>query len=524
MNLLTPTKSNGIERFSENAKAVTRRPTSILARWLPCVAVSMTLFFVTDNALAYSVLHTNDAGRKTPWGNCTDCHGADLQGDSAPSCFTCHGQLWDDPVGTGGGGGGTGDNSPPNVDTGGPYTGSPGVPVEFDASGTTDPDGDAMTYLWLFGDGSRPSLPSQSPTTTHTFEEAGTYNAILSVTDGKNTPLIVDVIVTIGDGVTNLPPVADAGGPYNGIAQQAVLFDAGDSTDPEDDTLEYTWDFGDGSATETTQLPANVHVYQDAGIFTLTVSVTDGVNAPASDTASVTVAEPNLPPTANVGGPYSGGAGTAVQLSAAGSSDADDDPLTYEWDFGDGSPLDMSVSATIAHTYAAAGNYTVVVTVSDGVNEAVSDSASVQITAPTPTPSPTPTPTPTPSPMTGDVWDVRLPFVGSGGAVDIDQFAGFLFVKETFDQSATVYGIGIRFGGLIFWMDAKGALFMGTQTGSNAMAGLVFGFMGSGDTVWFAQAQATDAASGIGGTTGLLGGLLGGGGGSGLFGGMFTLF
>jgi hypothetical protein len=47
--------------------------------------------------------HTEDHGpyRHRPGGqqapqNCTGCHGADLRGgESAPSCYTCHGQQWD---------------------------------------------------------------------------------------------------------------------------------------------------------------------------------------------------------------------------------------------------------------------------------------------------------------------------------------------------------------------------------------------------------------------------------------------
>ena len=109
-------------------------------------------------------------GRDDPVGNnCGMCHGSELTGDIGPSCFDCHDQLWD--------GGGGGENSPPDVDPGGPYSGAPGVPIDFDASGTIDADGDSMIYLWAFGDGSQPAFPSQIPTITHTYEEAGTYRA-----------------------------------------------------------------------------------------------------------------------------------------------------------------------------------------------------------------------------------------------------------------------------------------------------------------------------------------------------------
>lgn len=74
-------------------------------------------------------------------------------------------------------------NQPPVVDAGGPYSGEVGSTVTFDASGTSDPDGDDLIYVWDFGDGSQPSFPSQSPTATHTYDTPGTYTVQVIVTD-----------------------------------------------------------------------------------------------------------------------------------------------------------------------------------------------------------------------------------------------------------------------------------------------------------------------------------------------------
>jgi glucose/arabinose dehydrogenase/PKD repeat protein len=60
----------------------------------------------------------------------------------------------------------------------------------------------------------------------------------------------------------------------------------------------------------------------------------------------------------------------AVSFSSAGSSDPEGGPITYSWDFGDGSPL--STLADPVHTYTAAGEYTVRLTVSDGSNSTFS--------------------------------------------------------------------------------------------------------------------------------------------------------
>jgi PKD repeat protein len=61
--------------------------------------------------------------------------------------------------------------------------------------------------------------------------------------------------------------------------------------------------------------------------------------------------------------PASGGVPLVVQLSSAGSSDPDLDPLTVAWSFGDGSG---SSAASPSHTYTAGGRYQVILTVTDG--------------------------------------------------------------------------------------------------------------------------------------------------------------
>ena len=71
---------------------------------------------------------------------------------------------------------------------------------------------------------------------------------------------------------------------------------------------------------------------------------------------------PARPPVCRLTVPAEGQAGTAVTLDASGSSDPDGNPLTYTWDFGDGTPPQTAAART-THTYARVGGYTVKVTV-----------------------------------------------------------------------------------------------------------------------------------------------------------------
>jgi PKD repeat protein len=69
----------------------------------------------------------------------------------------------------------------PVADAGGPYSGYEDVPISFDGSGSTDPDGEPLTYGWQFGDGAS----ATGPRPRHTFTEPGHYTAALVVLDGS---------------------------------------------------------------------------------------------------------------------------------------------------------------------------------------------------------------------------------------------------------------------------------------------------------------------------------------------------
>ncbi len=131
------------------------------------------------------------------------------------------------------------------------------------------------------------------------------------------------------------------------------------------------------------------HTYTYGGTFQATLTVADGTGNQVSDTAIVTVDEVNDPPIADAGGPYSGFVGAPVTLDASGSSDfdnqdgtsANDQTLTYHWDFGDGT-TQTTTSPSIAHTYQAVTSYPVTLTVSDGVTTSLPVLTTVSIDDP----------------------------------------------------------------------------------------------------------------------------------------------
>ena len=245
---------------------------------------------------------------------------------------------------------------PPISDPGGPYSGIEDDPIAFDGSDSMDPDGVIVNYAWTFGDGATASGVAPS----HTYASSGAYTVTLTVTDKRGSTDTASTTATIAD--SNVPPTADAGGPYSGTAGIPIVFDGSASDDPDGTIVSYSWDFGDGS-TGTGVSPS--HTYVSAGSFTATLTVTDDDGA--MDTAEavgggVTVVEGNQPPVADAGGPYSGTAGVPVVFDGSASTDLDGTIVSYSWDFGDGA---TGTGVSPSHTYGAAGSYVVSLTVTD---------------------------------------------------------------------------------------------------------------------------------------------------------------
>ncbi len=258
-------------------------------------------------------------------------------------------------------------NLSPTVEaTADPKTGNAPLLVGFSANGA-DPEGQALTYSWDFGDGGT-SL-RQNP--DHTYMQPGTYNAKITVKDSKGATGTATVQIVVNNPPGNVAPTVDAAGdPTAGKPPLAVQFSATGS-DPDGDTLTYSWNFGDNGSS-LLQNPS--HTYTQAGTYTATVTVSDGRGGSATATVAVTVG--NRGPTVTLSAtPTSGKAPLMVAFSAQGS-DPDGDALTYRYDFGDGSkPV---TGSTTTHRYTKAGTYTAKVTATD--TGGATATAQVQIT------------------------------------------------------------------------------------------------------------------------------------------------
>ncbi len=250
-------------------------------------------------------------------------------------------------------------NAAPVAVAGGPYGGEAGTTlIQFDGSGSSDPDGDDLTFAWDFGDGS--TGVGSSP--THTYGNAGNFQVTLVVNDGQIDSDASVISAAITTPPVNITPVADPGGPYDGQPGQPIIFNGSGSSDANDDALTYAWDFGDGAMGVGA---APTHTFAADGNYTVTLTVNDGQvdSLAVTTTASIVTPPANRAPTADAGGPYSGDTGVAVTFDGGGSSDPDEDALSYSWEFGDGQ---IGTGVAPSHAYAAAGTYTVSLIVNDG--------------------------------------------------------------------------------------------------------------------------------------------------------------
>ncbi len=72
----------------------------------------------------------------------------------------------------------------PTANVGGPYTGQAGTAVSFNGKASSDPQGQALSFAWSFGDGTSGTGPGP----THVYTAAGSYNVSLTVTDTAGLP------------------------------------------------------------------------------------------------------------------------------------------------------------------------------------------------------------------------------------------------------------------------------------------------------------------------------------------------
>ncbi len=92
---------------------------------------------------------------------------------------------------------GGGQNQPPVANANGPYSGTAGQPITFNAAGSSDPDGTVASYSWTFGDG---TPAGAGASVQHVYAAPGSYTVVLTVTDNLGATGSAQTTATVAPG------------------------------------------------------------------------------------------------------------------------------------------------------------------------------------------------------------------------------------------------------------------------------------------------------------------------------------
>ncbi len=193
--------------------------------------------------------------------------------------------------------------------------------------------------------------------------------------------------------VANNPPVADAGEDQIVYMGNRITLDGSGSYEQDEDMLIYKWSFTskpEGSEAQLSSDSVDKPTFSaDAvGDYVVQLIVNDGKVDSSPDSMTVTVAAGNSPPVANAGEDqtvFLTDAITSVSLDGSRSSDADGNPLTYQWSFTsqpEGSESVIYTSGDSAKPYFMVnviGTYEVQLVVNDGKVDSEPDSVTITV-------------------------------------------------------------------------------------------------------------------------------------------------
>ncbi|RYY41208.1 MAG: PKD domain-containing protein [Chitinophagaceae bacterium] len=222
-------------------------------------------------------------------------------------------------------------------------------PLTIDPIPTVQTNEAISTWAWTFGDGGTSNLE----TPTYTYTGNGSYTVTLTVTTVSGCTSTLTMTGAVN--TSSRPTAAFSATPTSVCATNSVQF-TNNSTNTTPTTT-YQWNFGDGGVSG--QINPN-YVYQDTGTFSVMLVAVNGF---CRDTLLQQNLIKVLPPIARF--TFAGTCADKLTKTFDNNSVVDiTQPVTYDWDFGDGSA--HSNASDPSYTYAASGTYTVTLTVTQG--------------------------------------------------------------------------------------------------------------------------------------------------------------
>ena len=161
-------------------------------------------------------------------------------------------------------------------------------PVEFNATDSSDPDGEIVEFLWDFGDGNT----AKGVVVVHVYTELGEYTVTLTVRDDQGATATAQKKITVVEGEEPAPPLVAA---FTVSAEEVepfeeIIFDASPSRSFGGEIVQYLWDFGDEGEDEGRVV---VYSYAEVGVYRVTLTVRDNRGFEASAWKDIRVREPS---------------------------------------------------------------------------------------------------------------------------------------------------------------------------------------------------------------------------------------
>lgn len=236
--------------------------------------------------------------------------------------------------------------------------------VTLDGSGSSDPDGNPLTYSWT-------QVYGVPVTLINSNSAQATFIAPAVADPDTNNATVLSFELTVSDGIAsssawtmifvnkvNHPPIADAGLDQTVPEGATVTLDGTASADPDGDSLSYSWVQVGG--TNVTLLEANTatpsFTAPDVGpagaTLTFELTVDDGKGGTTNDSVVINVTDVNHPPTVNAGTAQIVNEGDVVTLNGT-ASDVDGNSLSLMWTEISGPAVTLLNPTTLTPTYTA---------------------------------------------------------------------------------------------------------------------------------------------------------------------------
>ncbi|MCU0799305.1 MAG: PKD domain-containing protein [Candidatus Thermoplasmatota archaeon] len=296
------------------------------------------------------------------------------------------------------------DSIPPNASAGYDMMIDEGTNITFNGSESTD-NFLIVKYSWTFKDRTTIVLYGDGP--TYQFNNPGVFDVTLKVTDIAGNWDTDKVTVTVMD-LTK--PIIDAG-PDRIVDEGTVVIFDGSLCYDNGVIMNWTWTFFDGERKIALYGSMPTHIFDDPGMFIVTLNVTDAGCNWDTDTMTVTVLDTEAP-IADAGPDQMISMGETAQFNASLSAD-NVGIIRYTWKFTDGVPITL-IGSIQSHWFENAGVFEVTLNVSDAAGKWAVDT------------------------MTVTVWDTEPPIAIAGEDLVIDEGQ-----RVTFDAGSSSDNVGI---------------------------------------------------------------------------------